>query len=226
MHCPGFVDHYRHDLDRTTLTSKLDTSIKWSRATKRDLANGITYRYDANQIVSANYRPFVKQELYFDGHLNEMQYMTTHIFGESGRLMTPSILLTDTGSQKPFMVQAVDAVFDYHYVGAAAAALAMPIERVDADGQRHDNITDWALKQFTAHYKTSVRPEPVEGLDQASTGSARAGAGKERKITKEAIFHYCYAVLHDPIYREKYALNLKREFPRIPFYANFRQWAA
>jgi predicted helicase len=33
-------------------------------------------------------------------------------------------------------------------------------------------------------------------------------------------------VLHDPIYREKYALNLKREFPRIPFHADFWQWAA
>jgi predicted helicase len=32
-------------------------------------------------------------------------------------------------------------------------------------------------------------------------------------------------VLHDPVYREKYAQNLKREFPRIPFYPNFWQWA-
>jgi predicted helicase len=48
---------------------------------------------------------------------------------------------------------------------------------------------------------------------------------KSRAIGKEDIFHYVYAVLHDPIYREKYALNLKREFPRIPFYANFWQWA-
>jgi len=31
-------------------------------------------------------------------------------------------------------------------------------------------------------------------------------------------------VLHDPIYREKYRVNLKREFPRIPFYKNFWQW--
>ena len=31
-------------------------------------------------------------------------------------------------------------------------------------------------------------------------------------------------VLHDPTYRKTYALNLKREFPRIPFYANFTQW--
>jgi predicted helicase len=26
------------------------------------------------------------------------------------------------------------------------------------------------------------------------------------------------------VYREKYALNLKREFPRIPFYDDFAQW--
>jgi predicted helicase len=42
---------------------------------------------------------------------------------------------------------------------------------------------------------------------------------------KDAIFAYCYAVLHDPVYREKYALNLKREFPRIPFYDDFALWA-
>lgn len=44
-------------------------------------------------------------------------------------------------------------------------------------------------------------------------------------ITKDDIFHYVYGVLHDPVYREKYAINLKREFPRIPFYPDFRQWA-
>src|SRR5690606_12655989 len=49
---------------------------------------------------------------------------------------------------------------------------------------------------------------------------------KTKFITKEDIFHYCYAVLHNPAYREKYALNLKRDFPRIPFYNDFWQWAA
>jgi len=43
-------------------------------------------------------------------------------------------------------------------------------------------------------------------------------------ITKRDIFHYVYAVLHNPAYRKKYELNLKREFPRIPFYDNFHQW--
>lgn len=31
-------------------------------------------------------------------------------------------------------------------------------------------------------------------------------------------------MLHDPVYRETYAINLKREFQRIPFYLEFHQW--
>jgi predicted helicase len=45
-------------------------------------------------------------------------------------------------------------------------------------------------------------------------------------ISKTDIFNYVYAVLHDPRYREKFALNLKAEFPRIPFHPDFAAWAA
>ena len=86
-------------------------------------------------------------------------------------------------------------------MGAAAAANGLPLYRYTPDGERIDNITDWGLKRFQGHY------------------------GKAEKIGKEDIFHYVYAVLHDPRYREKYALNLKREFPRIPFYPDFWTWA-
>ena len=37
------------------------------------------------------------------------------------------------------------------------------------------------------------------------------------EVTKRDIFHYVYALLHSPQYRERYAENLKRELPRIPF---------
>ena len=59
-------------------------------------------------------------------------------------------------------------------------------------GNRRENITDWALQQFRAHYQ-------------------------DDGISKWDIFHYVYALLHHPRYREKYAANLKRELPRIPF---------
>jgi predicted helicase len=41
-------------------------------------------------------------------------------------------------------------------------------------------------------------------------------------ITKDAILHYFYGVSNDPVDREKYDLNLKREFPRIRAGMDFR----
>jgi Type ISP C-terminal specificity domain len=117
-----------------------------------------------------------------------------------------------------------------------------------------DNITDWAVRQFVAHYNPSPlvgeggAPLGAEGEGPAMSVAEMTSAPKSGKkslsaadaagpspqpsptrgegvlITKDAIFAYCYAVLHDPAYREKYALNLKREFPRIPFYPDFDQW--
>jgi predicted helicase len=68
-----------------------------------------------------------------------------------------------------------------------------PFYLYDEDGSnRRENITDWALNEFRTHYS-------------------------EPNITKWDIFHYVYAVLHHPEYRERYAANLKRELPRVPF---------
>ena len=44
-------------------------------------------------------------------------------------------------------------------------------------------------------------------------------------IIKEEVFHYLYALLHHPAYRERYAANLKRELPRIPFAPDFKVFA-
>ena len=41
----------------------------------------------------------------------------------------------------------------------------------------------------------------------------------------EAIFHYIYAILHAPTYREKYAEFLRIDFPRVPFTADRKLFA-
>jgi predicted helicase len=81
------------------------------------------------------------------------------------------------------------------------ATQMFPFYTYDKQGNRLDNLTDWGLQQFQTNYN-------------------------DQSITKENIFHYVYAVLHNPAYRKKYELNLKRDFPRIPFYEDFGKWAA
>jgi len=206
------VDVYNADLERsrqrksTLDASELTYDIKWTRAVKSDLAAGVRYKADQGVVIPSAYRPFNARLLHFNGRLVEVQYQQTKLFGERGAESNKVITFTDAGSQKPFMVLACRHVFDYHFVGAAAAASGVSLYRYDDAGNRVDNITDWALDQFKKQYQPG-RAKP------------------KRPITKEAIFHYVYGVLHDPVYREKYALNLKREFPRIPFYIDFWRWA-
>lgn len=81
-----------------------------------------------------------------------MRYMTTKLFGESGLSINRSIVFTDAGSQKPFMVQAVDSALDYHYVGAAAAAVALSLKRIDADGRRADSYRSGTFSTESADF--------------------------------------------------------------------------
>lgn len=189
--------------ERAGLEDRIEYRIKWSRAVKGDLSKSIVYDYVPGFLISSEYRPFVRQSLYFSKQLNEMQYLLREIFGPGQG--SQCICMSGVPASKPFQVLAVASVPSYDMLEKTQT---LPLHRYE-NGKRVDNITDWALKQFTAHYAEEI------------------GKGKlARKITKESIFHYCYAVMHDPVYREKYAQNLKREFPRIPLYKDFWRWAA
>ena len=192
--------------ERERVTGKHETKdlIKWDRELDKYLNRGVEKHFNTEAIVPSLYRPFCKQWFYFDRHFNGMVYQWASILPtqtDTNRL----ILYTQPGSQKPFMVGSAETVCDLHFVGAAAGSECLPLYRYDDAGNRTDNITDWALDQFKKQYQ-------------------QGRAKQSRSITKEAIFRYVYGVLHDPAYREEYAQNLKREFPRIPFYAEFWQW--
>lgn len=180
----------------------LSTTIKWTRAVKNDLRNGAHYGFSDAAVQPSFYRPFVKRHLYFDRHLNEMVYQIPQLFGSEAGPNTAFCFVAE--ERCAFGVIAFSDVPNKD-IFMPSAAQVLALFRYE-DGERVDNITDWALDQFKKHYPS--------GRDK-----------KERPISKEAIFHYVYAVLHDPAYREKYALNLKREFPRIPFYPAFWQWS-
>lgn len=108
-----------------------------------------------------------------------------------------TLICVNHTSAKDFNVIGTNLIPDYHINGDA---ICISLYRYDEHGNTIDNITDWGFNQFTKQY------------------------GK-KGVTKEAIFHYVYATLHNPAYRKKYKLNLKREFPRIPFYTDFKQWS-
>jgi predicted helicase len=189
---------YRDNLERSHYSKDdFDLSIKWSDSLKRKFRSKIKPPQE-KKISAVLFRPYVKESFLFCSFWNDR---LTERIRDNFAKENLSICFTDPGSEKPFTAIASNMVVDLHVCGAGAGAQCLPLYRYDKDGNRIDNITDWGLTQFQTHYNDST-------------------------ITKENIFHYTYAVLHHPAYRTKYEINLKREFPRLPFYADFHQWAA
>ena len=90
-----------------------------------------------------------------------------------------------------------DKLTDLHFTGDTQC---LPLYRYTPDGERVSNITEWGRRQFREHY----------GDDS---------------ITDEDIFAYVYAMLHDPAYRQRYEIDLRREFPRVYFQTDFAEFA-
>jgi predicted helicase len=182
-------------------TGIFDTAIKWSRDLKAKVGSP-RFSYDPPQIVESNWRPWTKRWFAASKTMNDIYYDSHHqVFGKDLSTENRAINIFGTSAMKPFQLLATNSICDYEFVEKSNI---YPRFRFSEAGEKIDNLTDWALEQFQNHYKLLDSPK--------------------RPITKDAIFYYVYGVLHDTIYREKYALNLKRELPRIPLYADFWKW--
>ena len=128
--------------------------------------------------------------------MNDVVYVFPSIFPKpEAETENRVICVAGIGNRKGFgclttnMIPDIDLAFE--------KTQCFPFYTYDEDGgNRRENITDWALEQFRAHYR-----------DEA--------------ITKWDIFHYVYGILHHPDYRERYQANLKRDLPRLPYTPDF-----
>lgn len=181
--------------------SKEDGGIKWSEALKLRLQNGKSENYSDSRVQNASYRPFVTKKLYLSSLLIDRLGQQPSIFPIKTTNSTNCenlVICFVSGTRLDFSALSTNRIANLA-VFSLDPAQNLPLYIYAKDGTRQENITDWSLKQFREHYQSA-------------------------KIEKIDIFHYVYAVLHDPRYREKFALNLKQEFPHIPFHPQFNQW--
>lgn len=164
--------------------------IKWTDRLVDSLKLGHKFALDSKKVQVSQYRPYCRMYVYFDHLLNQRRYQQHHIFPLALVGTSNTTIWLKTGSEVPFWALATNAVPDLMPQGGSQC---FPYYTYDEDGtNRQENITDWALDQYRTHYKSN-------------------------SITKWDIFHSTYALLHHPDYRTRYAANLKRELPRIPF---------
>jgi predicted helicase len=181
----------------------VNRKIKWTSELESHMKRGTKIAYDSSRILHSLYRPFVRRWTYFAPVITHRPYQNFALFPPDGSKNLGLSFAVEERSD--FGIIATDRLPNKDMFIPSAAQVVCRW-RYEDDGRRTENVTDWAVNQFRKHYEL---------------GSGKKGL----VITKEGIFHYVYGVLHDPIYREKYAINLKREFPRIPFYKDFWRWA-
>jgi predicted helicase len=182
------------------------SEISWSRALRNDFVRQKPLDETEGKYVTALYRPFYKQWLYFSRRLNEMVYQIPRIFPEA-RVENRVIALSGTGGRAGLSTLMIDVVPSLH-IAAMDGSQCFPLKlyekapETDADDlfadqtdktgyTVRDGITGEGLKHFQAAY-------PAE------------------TITKEDIFYYVYGLLHSPDYRDRFADSLLKELPRIP----------
>ena len=172
------------------------TKIKWSSGLKNKLKSGKTTHFSPEKIRRSLYRPFTQLNLYFDPRMmTERASVFPSIFPTlNAESENRVICVSSSRTNASFHTLMVDMIPDLHLT---VDSQCFPFYTYDEDGtNRQENITDWALAHFQTHYGDDM-------------------------ITKWDIFHYNYAVLHHPDYREKYQANLKRDLPHIPFAQDF-----
>jgi predicted helicase len=199
-----FCNFYKSEKTRWNKSKKdipindfVDRTIKFGTELTDHLTKGDALTYKKDKIYEVFYRPYVKKLSYVDKIISHRLYQLESVNRISNKDNIVISITFHDQLEYPSILCA-NKIWDYGY--GARDSTGLPLYTYDKYSQKIDNITHTALDLFRKHYQNN-------------------------EITKENIFHYVYAVLHNPHYLKKYELNLKRDFPRIPFYENFRLWA-
>ena len=210
--CNTYTDEMRRlkreSPNSTLIRDWVNRSIKWTSELESHLLRGNELKFNRDNIISGLYRPFVSKPLYYAPIITHRRYQMPQLFPTGKQGQNKAICFSGLSSSKPFQVLVTDKLPGLDLLEKTQC---LPLYRYTEDGERVSNITDWGLRRINAHYRRRLGRhfEKIVGAEA---------------ITAEDIFAYTYAVLHDPVYRLDYEVNLLHEFPRLPFYHDFDVW--
>jgi predicted helicase len=170
------------------------SGMKWSSTLKAHLSRCQRASFSTAHIRRALYRPFTRRALYYDALLVDRPSSYGALFPTDGSTKENRVVCVNMTPERPFVALATNMIPEsVCTAGFGSKSYALPLFTYSEDGKEQcNNIAPEALKLFQIFYD-------------------------DDHLTREDIFHYVYALLHHPSYRTRYAENLKRELPRIPF---------
>ena len=193
------IDFYNNHIGKEPTYST--THINWTRATLGNLERCKTTSFSSDCISTAMYRPFCKQNLYFDRFWNEMVYQIPRLFPTP---QSKNLVICTAGvGAKTFSTLITDHIPDLHVLESGTQCFPLYVF------EKNDRDTLSLFDNDSAEY---TRRFAITGF---ILGRAREVHGP--KISSEDIFYYVYGILHSCEYRKRFSADLTKALPRIPF---------
>lgn len=180
--------------------------ISWSSGLISRLSRGKRLEFDEGAIRQAIYRPFSKTWVYFDKSLNERTSCLGDAF-PGGDDKGEGFFTTAPGSGHEFAVVAVGELPDHSLWGSGGGKF-FPRYFFENDSDYEDQM---ALFGSTGGRKSNIFA--------SATDLFSSKYGKD--ISPDALYFYVYGVLHSTDYRKRFAADLQKSLPRIPFLSDF-----
>lgn len=229
----------------SNMVERIDTEISWTRQLLKDLDRGRLHEFDVSRSRPSMYRPFTKENVYFDRTMNEVVGQLPQLFptpshsnlgitlpvGPSAQYFMPIMYdlipaLTPNGGNQVFSL--------FRWASTAVSADTTPSLFDNTPAQSESLTGDFSL-DFSRPIAEQIPHRLGEYERRDNITDATLAAYREHydsmlspageQITKEDIFFYVYALLHHPDYRARYEADLKKMLPRIPKVPGFWEYS-
>jgi predicted helicase len=184
------------------------TKISWTVNLKKDINKGVRHALAVDAEKESLYRPYTKEWLYYDASFIERPGLSLTLF-PTNNAKNLVICVPTTGSRFDFTPLVCNVLPDLHI--ASDGTQCFPLywyEKVEAVKNKQLDMFEMAAEQQEDYYARR------DGISDFILEQARKLYGN--KTTKEDVFYYVYAFLHNPTYREQFSSDLKKQLPRIP----------
>jgi predicted helicase len=214
------VEDFKNYLKGQTLTNAeqrkkqvenfIDTDpkkISWSGELKDDCGKLIIHAFNPSEVVKSMYRPFCNQAYYYNKDLNNRLYQMPKIFPNQN-LENLVICISGIGGSKEQSTLILNTLADQNMQHSGTQCF--PLYTYEKQSELGELFATATTEQYTK--KENVPDSILKEYQQKY---------QDKTITKSDIFYYIYGVLHSPEYKQRFASDLKKMLPRIPFTADF-----
>ncbi len=189
-------------------------NFKWDRAQKEhDLLKFRKYEFQEENVRLTEYRPFVKEWVYFDRTLNNCVYQLPSLLPKS---TTKNLLITMTGkSTRGFSTLIIQDLTDFginNFMNGVSKC--MPLYWYEIIESDHNSLFGDGDVQIVKH----------EAISNFILERAQSKYGN--KVSKEDLFYYVYGLLHSKSYLETFSSDIKLSLPRIPLVSDYKKFFA